>query len=115
MEEMRLDNEPTEATLDQTIALNSVIQPRTHVHARTAQREDTPAASTPKTNLFLFNPDRPEGRLGENGDLALAFVGAWLPFGDHTPFPPLSSCSHAPRVSMDNTEFNQEVALRRNA
>lgn len=33
MEEMRLYNEPTEATLDQTIALNSVIQPRARAHA----------------------------------------------------------------------------------
>lgn len=41
MEEMRLYNEPTEATLDQTIALNSVIQHRAHAgaHAKHANAE----------------------------------------------------------------------------
>lgn len=43
MEEMRLYNEPTEATFDQTIALNSVIQPWTHAntaaHAKHASAE----------------------------------------------------------------------------
>lgn len=38
MEEMRLDNDPAEATLDQTITLNSVIQPRTHANAATCTK-----------------------------------------------------------------------------
>lgn len=63
MEEMRLYNEPTEATLDQTIALNSVIQPRAHAdagaHAKHANADQS-AASMPRMTLLLFNPKRPK-------------------------------------------------------
>lgn len=44
MEAMRLYNEPTEATLDQTIALNSVIPPRTRGDAGVLLRA-TPAST----------------------------------------------------------------------
>lgn len=69
MEEMRLDNEPAEATLDQTIILNSVFSlGRTQTQPRAlntlAQKEDRSAASTLRIDLFLFNPKRPKSVRG---------------------------------------------------